>query len=854
MVARDGQMCMSQAFQRLERVLLLEKSQGYQNKAVVGGVRQFAAYWVGQAQSETLDEADQFLVEQVGEVLAGYSRLPGLEARARAVDGLLDKLQQRANRLRKTATPAPRAKAPTPPAPTPPPAPAPPPSVTPPVAQAPISKPTVAEETPDESPVGPPLVQSTPARIGAPDPAGLAQPVLRIRGVGTKLAELLAKLGPQTIHELLYLFPRRYEDFSLLKPIHRLTYGEVVTVIGTVWDVRSRRTRNNGVAVQAIISDGTGKVQAIWYNQVWLIQKLKAGMSIALSGKVDQYLGQPVFNAPEWEPLAEELLRTNRILPVYPLTKGLSSYKMRQIMREAVELWAPHAPDPVPDSLRTRHNLMTLPEALWQMHLPDSQAELHQARQRLIFDELLLLQLGMLRQRRTWQANPAQPLPPAPDMLARFLDSLPFPLTGAQQRVVSEIEADMARATPMTRLLQGDVGSGKTVVAAAAMLQAVAAGAQAALMAPTEILAEQHGQSLGRMLAPLGVAVAVLTGSMTDKVKETVYAALSDSSASVVVGTHALIQSGVQFHNLGLVVVDEQHRFGVEQRGALRQKGQQDNSPHLLVMSATPIPRTLALSVYGDLDLSILDEMPPGRQEIRTRWLRPAERERAYAFVRGQVQQGRQAYVICPLVEESDSLEEKSAVEEHQRLQMEVFPELRLGLLHGRMRSAEKEAVMRQFYAGEIDILVSTTVVEVGVDVPNSTVMLIEGADRFGLAQLHQLRGRVGRGEHLSYCLLLSDSATDEASQRLTALEQTNDGFQLAETDLRLRGPGEFFGRRQSGLPELRLASLLDAPMLALARAESQRLFAEDPDLTQPEYQALRERVAQFWEQAADVS
>lgn len=845
---------MSQAFQRLERVLLLEKSQGYQNKAVVGGVRQFAAYWVGQAQSETLDEADQFLVEQVGEVLAGYNRLPGLEARARAIDGLLDRLQQRANRLHKIQAPPAPAKAPaqTPSAPPPAPPPTPPVSAAQPIL-APKQTTEAGQPAAEESPAAPPVRPKLP-RIAEPDPDGLVQSVLRIRGVGPKLAELIAKLGPQTIHELLYLFPRRYEDFTLLKPIHRLTYGEVVTVIGTVWDVRSRRTRNDGVAVHAVISDGTGKVQAIWYNQVWLIQKLKAGMSIVLSGKVDQYLGQPVFNAPEWEPLAEELLRTNRILPVYPLTKGLSSYKMRQIMRDTVEQWAPHVPDPLPDSLRARHDLLTLAEALWQMHLPDSQTELHQARQRLIFDELLLLQLGMLSQRRAWQEKPARPLPPAPDMLRQFLDGLPFSLTEAQRRVVAEIEADMARAVPMTRLLQGDVGSGKTVVAAAAMLQAVAAGAQASLMAPTEILAEQHGQSLSRMLTPLGVPVVVLTGSMADKAKEMVYAALADGSAPVIVGTHALIQAGVQFHNLGLVVVDEQHRFGVEQRGALRQKGAEDSSPHLLVMSATPIPRTLALSLYGDLDLSILDEMPPGRQEIRTRWLRPAERERAYAFVRGQVQQGRQAYVICPLVEESDSLEEKSAVEEHQRLQTEVFPDLRLGLLHGRMRSAEKEAVMRQFYAGEIDILVSTTVVEVGVDVPNSTVMLIEGADRFGLAQLHQLRGRVGRGEHLSYCLLLSDSATDEASQRLTALEQTNDGFQLAEVDLSLRGPGEFFGRRQSGLPELRLASLLDAPMLALARAESQRLFAEDPGLMRPEYQALRERVAQFWEQAADVS
>ena len=866
---------MSQAFQRLERVLQLEKSQGFQNKAVVGGVRQFAAFWVGQAQVEAVDEADQFLVEQVGEVLGGYSRLPGTEARAKAVEGLLEKLRQRSARLHKlqppAATPELRAKpglpsekpasvkatpakpAPAKPAPARPAAPSP-------------ARPTPALELPEAAvgideeegemdsaeSVPTPLPTPRPTRIGAPDPAGLAQPVLRVRGVGPKLTELLHKLGLQTINDLLTFYPRRYDDFTLLKPIQRLTYGEIVTVIGTVWDVRSRRTRANGLAIHAVIGDGTGKIQAIWYNQAWLMSKLKAGMPIALSGKVEQYLGQPVFNAPEWEPLTEELLRTQRILPVYSLTKGLAMFKLRRIMQEAVEQWAPHVPDPLPDAIRERHQFLALPEAVWQIHLPDTQAELHRARQRLIFDELLWLQLGMLNQRREWRQSPAQPCPPAAAAQAQFLAGLPFALTGAQQRVVGEIEADMARTVPMTRLLQGDVGSGKTVVAAAAMVQAAAANAQAVLMAPTEILAEQHFKGLSRILGPLDIRTALLTGSTPDK--EAVYAGLADGTIQMCVGTHALIQRGVQFRDLRLVVVDEQHRFGVDQRGALRQKGGLDRSPHLLVMSATPIPRTLALSMYGDLDLSILDEMPPGRQEIRTRWLRPAERERAYAFVRGQVQQGRQAYIICPLVEESDSSAEKSAVEEYERLQRDIYADLRLGLLHGRLKSAEKEAVMRGFYAGEIDILVATTVVEVGVDVPNSTVMLIEGANRFGLAQLHQLRGRVGRGEHASYCLLLSDSAGDEAGQRLTALEQTNDGFQLAERDLELRGPGEFFGRRQSGLPELRLASLLDAPMLALARVEALRLFEEDPTLDRPEHRALRERVASFWENAADMS
>jgi ATP-dependent DNA helicase RecG len=411
----------------------------------------------------------------------------------------------------------------------------------------------------------------------------------------------------------------------------------------------------------------------------------------------------------------------------------------------------------------------------------------------------------------------------------------------------------------MSRLLQGDVGSGKTVVAAAAMLVAVDAGAQAALMAPTEILAEQHFNSLNQMLDPFDTNIRLLTGSLSPAEKEQIHADLAGGNIEIVIGTHALIQEAVEFKNLALVVIDEQHRFGVEQRGALRNKGVQtalhQPNPHLLVMSATPIPRTLALSMYGDLDLSILDEMPPGRQEIKTRWLQASERERAYAFVQGQVEKGRQAYLIYPLVEESDKIEAKAAVEEHGRLQKQVFPNLNVGLIHGRMKGEEKEATMRAFYNGNINILVATSVIEVGVDVPNSTVMLIEDADRFGLAQLHQFRGRVGRGQHQSYCLLIADEQTSaDAEERLRALEYTNDGFDLAEKDLELRGPGEFFGRRQSGLPELQLASLLDMEIVEMTRAEAESLFAVDPLLQKPEHQLLQERVAEFWEGAADVS
>jgi ATP-dependent DNA helicase RecG len=840
---------MSRSFTSLERVLNLEAQQNYQDKAVVGGIRQFAAYWVGQAREEAIDEADKALVEQVAEVLTSYSKLRGLDARKKAVDGIITSLERRKTRLantsesKKVSKPKPAAdkhpKAPTP-------------------KKDQIVKlsPRVEEETPakelelDES------VEEPPVEI-EPDIEGLRQPVTILKGVGPKIARKLEKLGAQTIYDLLYLFPRRYDDYTLMKPINRLNYGEQVTVIGTIWQTRAKRMRGNQTLVQAVINDGTGSVQATWFNQPWLTKQLPAGMQIVLSGKVDQFLGRPVFNSPEWEPLELEPLRTRRIVPVYPLTEGLGSHRMREIMDGAVSYWSLRVPDALPEPMRRRLKLYPLSRALKQIHFPDSQESLHKARKRLAFDELFLLQLGMQSQRRQWQSRSAVPIPTQPDQLAEFLQLLPYTLTEAQERVIKEILDDMAADIPMNRLLQGDVGSGKTIVAAMAMFAAAKNGLQAALMAPTEILAEQHFRGLSQLLAPSGLKLALLTGSTPNSERSAVYEALANGSIQIVIGTHALIQDAVNFKNLGLAVIDEQHRFGVEQRGALRDKGNQNGrqaNPHLLIMSATPIPRTLALSLYGDLDLSILDEMPPGRQEIKTRWLHASERERAYNFVRREVEEGRQAYLIYPLVEESDKIDAKAAISEYEILESEVFPDLRVGLVHGRLKSEEKDAVMRAFYDGELNILVATSVIEVGVDVPNSTVMVIEAANRFGLAQLHQFRGRVGRGQHQSYCVLIAEESTGDAEKRLTALEETNDGFLLAEKDLELRGPGEFFGQRQSGLPELRMASLLDLPLLEMAQREAGDLFAKDPDLSQPEHALLRDQLNLFWEEAGDTS
>lgn len=828
---------MSRSFKRLERVLDLEASQGYRNKAVVGGIRQFALYWVGQAREEAVDEADRALVEQVTEVLMEYGRLSGTEARANAIDSLRRSIARRAERVPEVQ-----------------------PSTPPPPPPEPRAEPAKSRPKPTPPKVTQPKAAPPPPEdpTAEPDPEGLSQTVRTIKGVGPKVADKLRTLGANTIWELLYIFPRRYDDYSQMKPINRLAYGEYVTIIGTVWETRRRRTRNNMVLVESIIKDGTGSVKATWFNQPWLADQLAAGMQVVVSGRAEQFLGRPVFNSPEWEPLEAEPLRTRRIVPVYPLTDGLSSRKMRSIMQTAVAEWATRVPDPLPDSVRARQGLYSLPQALQQLHFPDNHEALHAARQRIIFDELFMLQLGMQGQRHEWQSQSALPLAVDDTLLDTFRSALPFSLTGAQERVVGEIISDISRDVPMNRLLQGDVGAGKTIVAAAAMYAAAKLGQQAALMAPTEILAEQHYKGLSQLLTPMGISVALLTGSTAASEKAATYAALADGSIQLIIGTHALIQEAVEFQALALAVIDEQHRFGVDQRASLRQKGIESGdtqlNPHLLVMSATPIPRTLALSLYGDLDLSTLDEMPPGRQEIKTRWLRSSERERAYSFIRRQVAEGRQAYVIFPLVEESEQIDAKAAVEEYEVLQNAVFPELEVGMVHGRMRSSEKEAVMRAFYEGKTDILVATSVIEVGVDVPNSTVMVIEGANRFGLAQLHQFRGRVGRGAHQSYCILIADDSSGNAEERLMALEQTNDGFILAEKDLELRGPGEFFGKRQSGLPELHMASLLDMEMLRIAQKEAATLFIADPDLRAPEHALLREQVSRFWADAADVS
>jgi ATP-dependent DNA helicase RecG len=844
---------MQSAIVKLVKILNLERDMGYMNRAVIGGLDKFAPHWREEALSQATTDAARSAIEEICDLLRTYSSLETTAQKAECVDDLLGRLRA----LEAGAVPAPPAVPETP--------------AEPeeraedkePVSMPPLAKPGVpaapaeplpAVPKPEEPPAAP------PAPAGARS-AALEAEVTTLPRVGQMQAKRLEKLGIRTIEDLLYHFPRRYDDYSRLKLIHQLRPGDEVTVLANVRQTTLRQLDGGRTIIKCIVTDGTGQLELTWFNQPFLEKRLAPGTSIVVSGRVEQFLGRLTMNSPEWEPLDKEHIHTGRMVPVYPLTEGVTNRWLRRLINKVVETWADRVEDFLPEEMRRRLELYDLGTALREVHFPASEESLAKARRRLAFDELFLLQVGVLRLRQAWRRQTGQPLPTDRPALERFLASLPFTLTGAQQRALDEILRDMAQPVPMNRLLQGDVGSGKTVIAAAAALMAARSGFQTAVMVPTEILAHQHyarfQSLLGQMMVPANgqerpLRVRLLVGSMPPAEKRQVYDEAAAGEVDVIVGTHALIQENVQFARLALVIIDEQHRFGVSQRGALRQKGY---SPHMLVMTATPIPRTLSLTLYGDLDLSIIDELPPGRQPIKTYIVTHRERERAYQFVRSQVAEGHQAFIICPLVEESENIEARAAVAEYERLSREVFPNLRLGLLHGRMPAEEKEEVMRRFSAGELDILVSTAVVEVGIDVPNATVMLIEGADRFGMAQLHQFRGRVGRGSAPSYCLLLTENTSEDAWERLRAVAESQDGFALAEKDLELRGPGEFFGTRQSGLPDLRMASLADIRLLELARREAYQLLEQDPELSRPEHQALRRRVERAWAQRrTDIS
>jgi ATP-dependent DNA helicase RecG len=886
---------------RARRILLHEQRTGHEDAAVKpGGLEAFVSRWTEEVQTARSDGAlpapppgppganSPLPEDAILRLVAGYHALDPMQrsAKVRSVLALLDGMVPGGT----SASPAPvrpaasKATNQVPPAPAPTQAPA--RHREPPQFGARVSKPLppadavepwpLASKPPAPPTLNRPLDEKVRPAPRPEDAYLLEAPITAIPSVGTTQAARLAKLRIATIRDLLFTFPREHRDYSKLQKIATLPFDEVCTVLGIIWEVENQRLKGGRTKTVARISDETGGLRVSWFNQPYLLKQLPRGANIVVTG-VKQRFGNRVELSVRSHELPEQgdLINTGRLVPVYPLTEGLHPKAMRRFTKWAVDRCAAFVPEHLPPAVRTRAHLLPLPEAVAQMHYPDGEAELEAARRRLAFDELFLIQMGMLTRRANWQDGPAAPALPVPQSLifaelragdtessahatetalggglwpltaSCFEASLPFRFTNAQRRAIREIVGDMAGTKAMIRLLQGDVGSGKTAVAAAALLACAANGCQGALLAPTEILAEQHYRGLSALLAPFGLKVVLLTGSQKGKERAAARDALASGEAAVAIGTHALIQEGVEFKALGVAVVDEQHRFGVEQRDALRQKGY---NPHMLVMTATPIPRTLALTLYGDLDVSVLDEMPAGRLPVITRWRAGHSRNEAYRLVASEVEAGRQAYIICPLVEESEALEAKSAIKEYERLKIEVFPDLRLGLVHGQVKPAEKDRVMRAFRDGEIDVLVATAVVEVGVDVPNATVMLIEDADRFGLSQLHQFRGRVGRGQHQSYCYLLSQETSVLARERLSVMERTTDGFELAEADLALRGPGDFFGTRQSGLPELKVANLADSRLLAEARAQAEWLWAQDPYLRTTEHTVLRERVFVFWQ------
>jgi ATP-dependent DNA helicase RecG len=703
------------------------------------------------------------------------------------------------------------------------------------------------------------LSQAKPTRAdcATQDPSrGLAAPLQFLTGVGPQRAKLLGRLGLSTVEDALFYFPARHEDRSHLIPLRRMTPGEARTAAGIVAGISPAPRGRPRVPLQVLLRDASGFLNAIWFNQPYLERVFKRGQRLIVHGKVQPYgrgpLQMHVNDFEIIEECADEPLHAGRLVPIYSLTQGLSQRPMRTLIKRLVEGYADEVDEPLPESLRARRRFLPVSTALKAAHFPGNEADLAAARRRLVFDDFLLLQLGLAIRRQREGRQRGITMNPPGALSQRLLGSLPYALTRAQERVWREIRGDMAQPYPMNRLLQGDVGSGKTIVATLAILTAIESGYQAAFMAPTEILAEQHLMTLRGLLDPLEVRLELLTNAVRSKARERLLAATADGTVGCVVGTHALVQEGVRFKRLGLCVVDEQHRFGVAQRATLRDKGER---PDVLVMTATPIPRTLALTLYGDLDLSVLDELPPGRKPVVTVARPEAKRRRIYEFLRGEIAAGRQVYVVCPLVDESEASDLRAATEMAERLGRDVFPDLRVGLLHGRMSSQDKERIMGEFKAGTLHILVSTTVIEVGIDVPNASVMLVEHAERFGLSQLHQLRGRVGRGPFKSYCILLGATASADARRRIAAMTGTNDGFKIAEVDLSVRGPGDFFGTRQSGLPEFRVADLVrDGAVLEEARQDALALVARDPKLLQPEHRGLRAALLARWRGKLDLA
>ncbi|MFC1559486.1 ATP-dependent DNA helicase RecG [Candidatus Margulisiibacteriota bacterium] len=668
-----------------------------------------------------------------------------------------------------------------------------------------------------------------------------------LKGVGPKLAKTLSRVGVFTLKDLIYYFPREYEDRNDVRPISSLKPGEEALLQGEVVSLTKQKTKRNFVIIKGVIKDASGSIKVIWFNQPFLLNVLKKGTELFLKGKLDynSYSGETLFVPRYYE--IKDAKDPLPVVPIYPLTEGLFQKKMRSIIQLALKECLYKIEDPLPQSIKDNYKLASLKSSIAKLHYPKAVKEVEPAKKRLVFDEFFLFHIGILMRKKALKENlPGIAFQAGGEIVEKFIGSLPFTLTNSQKKVISEIEADMVEAPAMNRLLQGDVGSGKTIVAVYAMLTAIQNGYQVAIMAPTEILANQHYYKIQEFLEGLDVPVRILTGSGDAKARQKVHKEISTGKPLIVVGTHALIEEKVKFEKLGLIVVDEQHRFGVLQRGKLKSKGK---NPDVLFMTATPIPRSLALTAYGDLDSSVITEMPPGRTETITRFVDEKEQGAMYGFIRKEIDAGRQVYIVYPLVEESAKIDLKAVKTEHLKLK-KTFNELEVGLIHGRMKGEEKNAVMKRFKAGEIDILVSTTVIEVGIDIPNATIMVIEHAERFGLSQLHQLRGRIGRGSERSYCFLVANPKSEAARSRVKAMLDSNDGFYIAEVDLKIRGPGELLGIRQSGLSfpgcllNFRVADIIhEEEMLGTTRSAAVQLVAEDPFLNKAENKPLKQEI-----------
>lgn len=837
----------------IKKPIQLEIKTGYQDKSAFGGLENYIAIWTKKAQEISLPTVQQKLVQRLSDVFAGYSQLSSLERMIRIQDALniikqiegesegggqkAEKIEGERGREGEGATKAESFS------PSHPLTPSPPQSFTPPSIDE-------SELSYDVS-----LLES------------LLAPIKSVKGIGSKVAERLeAELGIKNVWDLLEHYPRDYIDRRKIKKIYQVglsnepetIQGEVVNQV----DIPIKKANAPKLA-KIIIYDGTATASLVGFGKRagYLKISLPKKSRVLVSGKFERAYGEIQTTNFEYEVISDEeaeLIHTGRIVPKYPLTveladSNISNRSMRRWIKAALDQFSDSIPELIPHESLRRLNLSSRRTAIKQVHFPDSESYLLQARRKLSFDELFLLELGLCLRKKRWQTEErAKPFDSNGKLLKKFISSLPFELTKAQIRAFGQVKADLSKSHPMNRLLQGDVGSGKTIIAAMVLLIAVDNKHQGAIMAPTEILAEQHYHTLTNLLAPLDVTVVLLKGDMPKSEKDEAHEQIKDGRAQIVVGTHALIQETVEFDKLGLAITDEQHRFGVIQRAELKRKGLM---PHVLVMTATPIPRTLALTLYGDLDISVLDELPPGRQKVETLRFYEYERDKMYAFIKKRILAGEQTYIVYPLVEESEKLEDiKAATEMAEHLQKEVFKEFNVGLLHGRMNAEQKSEIMTQFKEGSIHILVSTTVIEVGIDIPNATVMVIEHAERFGLSQLHQLRGRVGRSHLKSYCILVADPKNEDAMRRVDTMTQTNDGFKIAEEDLKIRGPGEFFGTRQAGMPDLNMADIIkDVRILELARSEAIKVVGEDPHLGKEAHQVMKAILKRKWTENFEI-